>query len=105
MFRCNDCGCTFEEPEVTREFHGLEYGYENQYTCPNCGGDDYKDSVKCDICGEDAWNGCFCDNCKDNAKSMLKVDFGHFTGARMTDLIDLFNVSLDELYVEERSKR
>ncbi len=102
MFKCNDCGCIFEEPEQTREYHGLDYGYENQNSCPNCGSTDYEDSVSCDICGDYAWGSCYCDNCKGNAKDMLKIDFGHFAGARMTDLIDLFNESLDELYVEER---
>lgn len=105
MFKCNDCGCTFEEPDVTREFHRLDYGYENQYSCPNCGGTDYDDSTPCDICGEDAWGSCFCDTCKEEAKDMLKIDFGHFTGAKMADIIDLFTESLDELYVEERRKK
>lgn len=105
MFKCNDCGCTFEEPETTREFHGLDYGYENQYSCPKCGSTDYEDSVACDICGENAWGSCFCEVCKREAKKMLKVDFGYFTSAKMDDLIDLFNESLDELYVEERCKK
>lgn len=105
MFKCMDCGCTFEEPETTREFHGLDYGYENQYSCPYCGSTDYEDSVGCSICGNWAWGSCFCEDCKREAKKMLKVDFGYFTSAKMDDLIDLFNESLDELYVEERRKK
>lgn len=105
MFRCMDCGCEFEEPVESREYHGLDYGYERWYSCPNCGGTDYKDSENCDICGEMTWNGCFCDNCREEAKEMLEIDFKHFSSARMNDLIDLFNESLDELYVAERSKK
>lgn len=102
MFKCNDCGCIFEEPETTREFHGLDYGYENQFSCPNCGGTDYEDSQSCEICGEEAWGDCFCENCINEARLMLKVDFGHFPTARMESLTDLFAVALDKIYVDER---
>lgn len=105
MFKCMDCGCEFEEPAVSREYHGLEYGYEERYSCPNCGGPDYKDSQPCDICGDYAWESCFCKNCREEAKDMLKIDLNHFIPqARMSDIIDLFTEALDELYVEERSK-
>lgn len=104
MYKCMDCGCEFEEPNFHNEYHGLDYGAEKMYECPNCGSTDYEDSNLCDICGKYAWGSCFCESCKETAKEMLRIDFGSFAGARMMDLIDLFNESLDDLNVEERSK-
>lgn len=105
MFKCNDCGCEFETPEWSKEFHGLEYGYEINRYCPNCGSEDYIEGMPCDICGELAYGSDYCECCKDEAKKMLKIDFNHFGKAKMRDLIDLFNEVIDELYVEERSKK
>jgi len=106
MFKCMDCGCVFEEPKTTIEYHGLDYGYESQRSCPNCGSTDYKDSVACDICGEEAWGSCYCENCKSETRAMLKTDFNYFIKqGRMTDIIDMFTEVLDDLYVEERSNR
>ena len=102
MFKCNDCGCEFDTPETTREFHGLDYGYENQYSCPNCGGTDYEDSTPCTICGENAWGSDFCECCRDEAMDMLRIDFKSFGDQRMNDMIDLFTEALDKLYVDER---
>lgn len=45
MFRCVDCGSTFEEPKIRYEKHGLDSPpYEAWMCCPHCNGDiqDYK---------------------------------------------------------------
>ena len=105
MFKCMDCGCEFEEPMEVREHHGLDYGYETLYVCPNCGETDYEEGIPCDICGEVAYKSNYCECCKEEAKEMIKVDFNHFGKANIMDLINLFNEVLDELYVEERSKK
>lgn len=107
MFKCMDCGLEFEEPKVNREYHGLEYGHEDRCYCPNCGSDDYREGKACVICGEYAYEEDYCENCMDTAKKYLMVDMGsgEFTGAKKLDMIDLFQIALDKLYVEERSKR
>jgi len=105
MFKCEDCGAVFEEPAVSREYHGLEYGYEERGHCPNCGSDDYTNSKVCDICGEPAWGSDYCEDCKEKAKEFLKIDFGYFESTSVEDLLDLFNEALDDLYVEERRRK
>lgn len=107
MFKCMDCGCEFEEPKVNREYHGLEYGHEDRCYCPNCGSEDYKEGHACDICGDEAFEEDYCDNCIETAKQYINTDFlsGDYIGARRSDLIDLFQIALDKLYVEERSKK
>lgn len=105
MFRCNDCGCTFEEPNVYYENHGLDYGAEKMNECPNCHSTDYEDSTTCSICGEYAWGSDFCECCRDEAVDMLKIDFNHFGNQNIFDMIDLFTEALDKIYVNERMAR
>lgn len=38
MYKCNDCGATFDEPKVVYERHGLDCPpYERWDVCPRCG--------------------------------------------------------------------
>ena len=42
MFKCGDCGKTFNEPDLVRESRGEFWGmpaYEDMYYCPHCGSD------------------------------------------------------------------
>lgn len=103
MYRCEECGCEFEEPMVIREHHGLDYGYEEMCVCPNCGESGYKEAEPCTVCGENCYDSSgFCECCRDEAVDMLRIDFNHFGDQRITDMIDLFTVALDKLYVDER---
>lgn len=46
MYRCNDCGCEFEEPKEIKENMGEFWGmpaYETWYVCPNCNDNDYEE--------------------------------------------------------------
>ena len=46
MFKCNDCGRTFEEPKEYRESRGEFWGfpaYETIWLCPCCGGQDFEE--------------------------------------------------------------
>ena len=104
MFKCENCGLIFDEPKEIHENHG-EGIWEVMYVCPNCGEGGQIESKPCDICGNDAFESCFCDDCMAVAKESLRVDFGQFPNSKFRDLIDLFTEALDELYVEERSKR
>lgn len=43
MYRCNDCGCEFEEPHEYVERHGFTDGpYETWRVCPCCGSTDFE---------------------------------------------------------------
>lgn len=44
MFKCNDCGGTFEDPKIVNEYRGEFWGqpsYEEVGYCPYCGSDDW----------------------------------------------------------------
>lgn len=44
MYKCRDCGYTFEEPHRWVERHGFTYGpFEEWSACPHCGSCDYDD--------------------------------------------------------------
>lgn len=104
MFKCRNCGCEFEDPKLVPENRG-EGMWEDFYYCPNCGDYDYAEERRCDVCGEKHFNdGDYCDNCLEDAKDFLRTDFGHFPHGRIMDLIDLFNIALDDIYVEEKKK-
>ncbi len=54
MFVCNDCGAAFEKP-AEREETTWAWGVPEEYilsSCPVCGGDDFSEGVKCEVCGE-----------------------------------------------------
>lgn len=106
MFKCSECGQIFDQPEEIRNYHG-EGMWETKSACPYCGEGITTDdeSKPCDICGGDAFGSCFCDDCKDTAKRMLMIDFNEFPSTKFRDLVDLFTEALDDLYVEERSKK
>lgn len=45
-FRCNNCGCEFDEPKRVKESRGEFWGapaYETMYCCPSCGSDDLEE--------------------------------------------------------------
>lgn len=104
MYKCEECGCIFEEPMFNREYHGLEYGYEEYGVCPNCGERGYKEGTPCKTCGEEQFGDGFCEWCLDEAVGMLKVDFNHFIKADKMDLIDLFDYAIDTIYVEYKTQ-
>ena len=44
MYRCEVCGCEFDDPKVAYETHGLDHPpYEKIYLCPSCGSEDYEE--------------------------------------------------------------
>lgn len=104
MFKCRDCGCEFEEPKAYEENHG-EGLWETMHACPNCGSNDYVEERACEICGEKHFNDSnYCEWCLSDAISMIRIDFSHFTGAKVMDLVDLFTEAIDAIYVDEKLK-
>lgn len=67
MFKCMECGKTFEEPAKWTEPH-----VEEMTGCPVCKGD-YEEMEKCPVCNgeyaEDDFKGGVCKNCYDEAMS------------------------------------
>ena len=109
MFKCKDCGCEFDEPKYNREYHGLEYGYEELGVCPSCGSTEYEEGVVCPICREEHFgDDRYCDWCVAEAKGALLYQFDEmkrqYSGIGTYDLIDLFEVAIDKIYVDERRK-
>lgn len=53
MYKCFDCGCVFEgnEADHWEDSHGLEWGHEDFYGCPECGGG-FEEAKECAFCGE-----------------------------------------------------
>ena len=101
-FRCEDCGCEFEDDEFVtiREPHGEEWS-----GCPNCHSTDWVKGKDCEVCGEITYNSHgFCDDCMREAKKLIKDDFEHMPPAHFSNLIELFTYAIDELYTEERKK-
>lgn len=44
MYKCNECGCEFEEPRVFQDYRGEFWGvaaYETMWVCPCCEDTDY----------------------------------------------------------------
>lgn len=40
MYRCDDCGSTFEQPKIITEMHGFTWGPGEEIPfCPFCGSD------------------------------------------------------------------
>ena len=103
MFKCNDCGCEFDDPMVTREHHGLEYGYEEICVCPACGSTDYEANKTCPICGEDYF-GDNCEWCLADAKGVLMYEYEvikkKYPRVRMSDFIDLYTEAIEQLYLD-----
>lgn len=66
---CNNCGHTFEEPEMYEEQHGFAYGpYEKFYVCPACGDSDFEElrvCIRCDTAGpaSNYYRDKFCKRC------------------------------------------
>lgn len=105
MYKCNECGYVFEKPIESREYHGLDYGYESFYVCPNCGETDYNEDHYCTICGEKHFGeNDWCEWCLADAIGKLKVMFEEYE-AQTEDLIDLFTEALEAIYLEERRKK
>ena len=47
MFKCESCGCKFDEVEFVTETHGLSSPpYEKRAICPYCGSDNYEESYE-----------------------------------------------------------
>lgn len=109
MFKCKDCGCEFEEPRSYREYHGLDYGYETLWECPNCGSGDYNPSRACPICGEEHFSDDpFCEWCLSDAKGVVLYEYEkvkiRYPRLKIDDFIELYEIALDDIKYEERSK-
>lgn len=72
MYICLDCEEIFDDPKYCVEKHGLDSPpYETWNGCPHCGGWDYVEAIKCDICGnyitddyvETIDGNIYCENC------------------------------------------
>lgn len=51
---CGSCKHTFETPKKSRESHGDNYTFNEEWdVCPNCGSDDIGDACLCELCGKD----------------------------------------------------
>lgn len=64
MYRCENCGRTFDDPTM---YYEDDTGYRS-YTCPHCGCPDYVEVNACAICGE-ATEGeydAYCPECMDD---------------------------------------
>lgn len=69
-YTCLDCGMEFDSPVSYRETYGLDYGYEDWYCCPHCGGP-YAPTHICSGCGQPVQDGYirlgngeeYCDDC------------------------------------------
>lgn len=62
MYKCDNCGCEFEEPYKLQEDTGEIFN-----VCPDCKETDYYELETCKICGEyfnqdELWNG-MCEQC------------------------------------------
>lgn len=72
MYKCLECGSTFDEGKIYEEAVG-KYGdaecYESHRGCPMCGGD-YEELYECEICGAEILagesNGGVCEECIEN---------------------------------------
>lgn len=65
MFKCNDCGCSFEKPDTTAErseYFGAT-AIEYRPCCPNCKSDDIERTIICQVCGEPSKYD-ICENCE-----------------------------------------
>lgn len=55
MFKCENCGSVFENPEIKKGYLcecGMQSIYESIGVCPNCSCDEYHEAKKCSVCGE-----------------------------------------------------
>lgn len=82
MYICKDCGKTFEVPAVFREYHGLDYGYEELSECPYCKSGNYVEAKSCHACGEPIAEGKLCPECLED----LRTAFDGFLGIYATAL-------------------
>ena len=99
MFKCWDCGRTFDEPNTWRERSG-----EVLSGCPSCGGS-FDETKKCQICGcdflsEELYNECICEECleeqgndfdtcykiAENQKEEIKIN------ALLTTILDITDI-------------
>ncbi len=70
MYKCNSCGCSFEEPTVIRDDECGDFT-----VCPRCKDDDYKLVYECEVCGEyfeDVAYGA-CPTCLEKVKKKVKA--------------------------------
>lgn len=67
MYKCCECGETFETPATIKEERGEFWGmtcYEEISICPYCKSSEFDDMIKCPACGEymDS-DRDYCENC------------------------------------------
>ncbi len=47
MYKCEDCGREFDEPDIITETHGLSSPpFEKVAVCPYCNSTDYSDAIE-----------------------------------------------------------
>ena len=80
MFKCYDCGATFDEPKTYREQMGEHFGvpaYDTFACCPHCNGS-FDEAVQCEKCEEyffaDELNDGICDECLEEAKNEYRYN-------------------------------
>lgn len=73
IYRCRDCGATFEEVRVIKHRHNEIDGawYEKVEVCPCCGIDDIEEVNTCLECGKVIENSTLCAEC---SASMMNED-------------------------------
>ena len=64
MYKCNECGTTFEgRGRACEPYDEFDYPeYEKWTCCPGCGGDDLEKMASCLVCGA-WWSDSLCEDC------------------------------------------
>ena len=95
MFKCMDCQRTFDSLNCVIDSYSEYWGYSTPHyksVCPYCGGDDYEEMDKCEICGEWIDPGEeLCDNCGELIK-----DIANDIRAKARYTTDRFNLKYSE---------
>lgn len=99
MYKCFDCGETFEEPKEYCETvpYGCQDVVEKKHLgCPSCGGD-FDESKECEYCGkhfleEESRSDVICNDCIDEVdsrfKNLLHNNFTKFEVDLLNDIYD-----------------
>ena len=95
MFICEECGITFEEPTVYREYHGLEHGYEELCVCPHCGSGGYVEAKECNVCGQPIARGNICPDCMDDFRKALDGFIDIYSAAMKISRNDVADLMMD----------
>lgn len=96
MYKCEECGCVFEEPKEYQEHHpyGMGYVAESFYCCPSCNGS-IGEAQPCKFCEEygfeDELQDGICEKCISELKKRFDVALhNNFTEEEIKTLIDVY---------------